>query len=1566
MSVPRERLEAVLNRLQQVAATKDLSIVLDPDAVADAQLLSDALSGDEPEVGARYLLGIFHWYRHQALPRAEELPDLQVAVDMLTTCFYHGFDGVPEILLPLVADNTERASIDLLLQMRHTPDPAVLSTAVRLWRRMLNATPADHPDRAARLTKLAFALRIRFERLGETTDLDAAIDAVKEATDVIPAHHPLRPWIFSQLGLAAKSRSDLTGIEADLDAAISALRIAVEITPPEEPDRSSRVSNLGTALLSRYELTGATAELDAAVGAFQAAVAAAPSDDPKRATFLSNLARAFEIRFSRINGAEDVHAAIEALRAVADTSVRLGCLARLGNRLREQYQRTGSMTDLDVVIRVGEAFLADPGIRELPAAIPLLAEKAVAEFAPLLEKALGSGDQNLVSATVRLWQRIVDAIPASHPDRASGLSDLGIALMVQFKLTGLLADLGAAIEARGEAAQVAAPGDPHRAMYLSNLGIALRDRFELTGLLADLDAAIEAWQKAVEVAASGDPDPERYLFNLAVALQNRFDLTGVLADLDAAIEAGQGAVQATVDDDPGRPRCLFTLGVALWDRFELAGALTDLEAAIDAWRSVVGAIPVGDRDHAPMLSNLGIALQARFRRAGVLADLEAAIEAGQAAVDATPTDHPDRAGRLSNLGAARQIRFERIGALVDLEAAIEALQAAAEIAPDDHPGRAMYLSNLGNALRNRFERTGAPADLEAAIEAGQAAVETTPAGHSGLGMYLSILGIALRTRFERNGQLADLEAAIEVSQAAVDATPADHPYRPAWLTNLGNALRVRFERNGQLADLEAAIEALQASVDATPEDHPDRAMYLSNLGGALQNRFGRTRVLADIDAAIAAGQAAVDATPVDHSDRAVRLSNLGGALQDRFELAGVQADLDAAIMARQVAVDATQVGHKDRAAMLSNLGTALRARFKRTSAVADLNGAIQVTSTALVATPDDHPDRAMYLINLGNALHDRFKRIGAVADREAAFSALTAAAGLGLARPSVRVWAAAAAAAVVVQSEPGRAADLLEGAVRLLGEVAPRQLGFSDQLHAIGEFVGLGSAAATLALADTRLGATSQRRAARALRLLEAGRAVLLSQALGTRDDVTDLRREHPDLAERFAGLRDRFDQPDDIPQPIISPDPISSAELRRRAVAGRRQLADHLAETLAEIRALDGFGSFGLPPTSETLLAQAASGPVVTFNVNNRSDALLLTTDGITLVELPGLAKDILEEHIRSFHQALHTATNANAVHADRMAAQRTLTDILGWLWDTSAEPVLDALGYHQSPPIGVPWPRVWWAPGGLLGLLPIHAAGHHAEPPANGRAPRTVMDRIVSSYTPTIRALRYSRQHARHTDGAAHALIVAMPTTPGLDGDGELPNVPAEVARLRALLPSHVILIDPGTITGEPASPPPALPTRANVFALLPGCQIAHFACHGANNPSDPSKSLLMLHDYDTTPLTVASLASTKHERLELVYLSACRTAFTPANKLIDEAIHIASAFQLVGSRHVIGTLWGIDDAVAVDIAAAFYTHLRTSAGFLETDRAAHSLHHATLAARDTYPQTPSLWAAYVHAGA
>lgn len=1130
------------------------------------------------------------------------------------------------------------------------------------------------------------------------------------------------------------------------------------------------------------------------------------------------------------------------------------------------------------------------------------AQRAAPTALDLLRKVQRSPDEELAFSAVRLWQRIVDATPRDDPTWAASQTHLGIARQAEFFLTGRPGALESAIDAAQAAVDATPPGDPARGEFLGNLGLFHLARFDITGRVSDLDAAIAAMRAALDGAPPGDLDLTALWSSLAAGLRGRAERTGNLADLDAAIVAGQTALATADADDPGRPLYWASLAAAFQARFSRTGIIADLDAAFDAAQTAVASSSAGDNTWPQALEAVSRARHARYRRSGDLADLNAAVDAARTAMNSIAPGHPQDQLRLSNLGVMLLDRFKRTGDMNDLDAAFQAHRTAADTAPAESAYRALCLSNLGTVLRTRFEWTGSLADADAAIETQRAAVQATPTDHPGRAGYMSNLAASLLTRFRSVGALADLDAGIDAARSAVAASPAGHPDRPLFLSNLSSALQTRFRRTGAPDDLDEAIGASRSAVEALPAAHPDRPKRLSTLAGALLARFGRTEALTDLDTVIQAGQAVVQAAPADDPNQAVYQCILGLALRDRFERTGVLADSDAAI---------------------------------------------QALTAAVQASPPDHPSRGEYLCNLGRAYWNRLDQTGAAADRDAAVSSYLQAAGLASARPSIRIVGAYAAGVLLAESEPDRAGDLFERAVYLIPETVPRQLHRSDQERQIGR-LDVANDAAALALAGTEGAVPTARAAVRALRLLETGRAVLFSQALETRDDLTDLRQQHPDLAERFVALRARLDQPEPAWPPAAGE--ADAAAAPGEAAEQQRQLAGQFTETLADIRAQDGFASFGLPPAAEDLVAEAAAGPIVTFNVSAYgSDAILLTTDGAMSVRLPRLAGETLAEQINGFRRALGVATAPGESSAARIAAQRRLQDVLGWLWDVAAEPVLDALGYRGPPAPGAAWPRVWWASGGMLSLLPIHAAGSSGV---------IVTDLVASSYTPTIRALRYSRQHASHAGPHDRALIVAMAVTPDLPG-GELPRVAAEAAELRALLPDHVLLADAGGAAGD-------RPTRANVFAHLPTCSIAHFACHGESHPDDPSSSMLLLDDYRTAPLTVASLAPIRHDDLRLVYLSACRTAIGSANELLEESIHLAAAFQLAGSRHVIGTLWEIDDAIAAEIAGLFYRKLRTDQGTLDVDRAPVALHETVRAIRSAYPGTPSLWAAYLHAGA
>ncbi|MGC0334130.1 tetratricopeptide (TPR) repeat protein [Streptomyces sp. SAI-170] len=785
---------------------------------------------------------------------------------------------------------------------------------------------------------------------------------------------------------------------------------------------------------------------------------------------------------------------------------------------------------------------------------------------------------------------------------------------------------------------------------------------------------------------------------------------------------------------------------------------------------------------------------------------------------------------------------------------------------------------------------------------------------------LSNLAASLNSRFGTTGDTRDLETAIGHFRTVLsyDLSPSD---RAIFLTNLGTALGDRFDWSGDSADLDESVRLSREAVDLTPPGHRRRAVYMANLGSALGVSFQRTLDPATADEAVRWLRRARELAAGDELQQVRCLSNLGLLFALRYVTFGDDADLDAAEAALREGVTLAPQ-HPDSGSMFTSLGGVHIQRFQASGRREELDEAVTANRQAVASAPDGHPERSRHLGALGMALAMRAELggPGAAQDEREAIDRFRAAVDHLSASPSQRLAVANVAGVLLGDRRPTEAAGFLELAVRLLPQtVAARSLGRSDQLHGLGLHAGLAADAAALVLRDPRR--SDARRREDALQLLEAGRAVLYARALETRDDVTALQETHPDAAERFSALRNLLDQP--------------------LAPAERRELADRWEALLAEIRSLPGQSSFARPPALADLLAQTGPGPIATLNVSRfGSDALLLTPDGLTRVPLPALRHEEVLGRIDVFLAALRRTARARDRDTLR-AAQAEITETLAWLWDTVTGPVLAALGHDRPLPPDTPakkWPRVWWAPGGLLGMFPLHASGRHD---GSGDA---VLDRVVSSYTPTIGALRHARRR-RLPDRPGPALVVAMPTTPGVPG--RLTFVGVEAALVAQALPGSFA---------------PPEPTTGKVLELLPRHAVAHFACHGVSDPADPSHSRLLLHDHATRPLTVASLTSVRLDQAHLAYLSACSTARSDDTGLADESLHLASAFQLAGYPHVVGTLWPVDDRVATRAAHVFYpTYAR-----LGPAHAAAALHHAVRTLRRDAVSVPSLWATHVHAGA
>ena len=1347
--------------------------------------------------------------------------------------------------------------------------------------------------------------------------------------------------------------------------------------------------------------------------------------------------------------------------AAADAGYQLGWLHWLRSRWVDEAQRT---QESDTAARYFLPLYTDPthALPRLPSQLlPTLANLAVRTVTEAGDHTAGA--QMLIDTRITLWCRILEtAGDQTGVDRGGRLLYLGLLLLERFAQNGEVDDLEAAIHAARAGLGLLPAGDRQRPMGLATLVRALTELSGRTGRSEDLAEAVATGRLAAAATARDEParaailatfgiallkSAERtrsaelddelvtvalqaldavgtcagqrradYLSLLGSALRVRFEHRGDLAELDRSIETHREAVSCVPIQGPPRADLLSNLGGVLRLRFEWTGESDALHEAVALGRRAVNDAAEDDPEHGGFAMALGLALMDRFERYGDRADLAEAERHSRAGAASPAGSRSEGAARLSNLSVVLQSVDEHTAAAGTAAEAVSVARRALAESPEGDAGLIRRESNLANALVALYQRTGKVAALDEAVNLARRVAESVSTDDPDLARCLSNAGIALRSRFTRTGALTDLDEAIALGQRAVRAVPVEHVARPDYLTNIGVTLQTRADRTGSTEDLTAAVEAHSKALADTPIGHPMRPRYLANVAAALQTRAQHTGSDDDLTEAVDAARDATRALPHDSPLRPQTLANLGNCLCARYRRGRARDDIDAAVLAHSEAVKSLSPAGPALPAHLSGYAVALRERARATGSLDDLDAAITGLVRAVSSSAEDGPEAAALRTNLGIALTDRFQLSGAPEDRRTAVSELLAAFAIQNAPPSVRLSAARGAAMLLTADElasaPEHYARLFASAVELLPQLAGRHLPHSDQREVLG---GLGALIAeAVAAALSADPPPDQSPAERAVRLLESGRAVLHSQVLDLRGDLTELQRRDAELARRFIELRDLLDHPAGT-EPLAPSNP---------AHPDRYALNQEFETVLERIRALPGLHSFATLPAIRELRAAAAQGPVVMFNVSrHRSDALVLADAELQAVRLPDLAPTVLGEQIAAFHDALADA--AASTYAARLRARARIDEVLGWLWDVAAEPVLKALALDKPPSAttGITrvsagadrrpdWPRMWWAPGGLLGLLPLHAAGHRD--PARRAAGDAVIERVISSYTLTIRALLYARQKAERAAspryGAprkAQSLIVAVPATErersAALADARSPQFETSAGAARqqtdlvgleyavdeaeavaARVPGPILLTGAqreATAAGQVPEDGPEPATRGAVFAHLPECSIAHFACHGTTDSRDPSLSHLVLQDHATAPLTVDSLRPIKLDRAELAYLSACRTAYQDGTALLDEAIHLASAFQLSGFPHVVATLWEVKDPVSVRVADDFYARLTvtraetdrgdrtaTAATALDPNHTAAALHGAVraLSRAPGYRAAPWVWASYIHIGA
>jgi hypothetical protein len=765
--------------------------------------------------------------------------------------------------------------------------------------------------------------------------------------------------------------------------------------------------------------------------------------------------------------------------------------------------------------------------------------------------------------------------------------------------------------------------------------------------------------------------------------------------------------------------------------------------------------------------------------------------------------------------------------------------------------------------------------------------------------------LRLLVGWEGQADGADLDTAIAAFRRIRQGGPTQQ-IRDLGTEKLFASLVRRFRDEGNVADLDEVIELHEIDKHRITQQQTVSAPRLQAAGEKWVEEAYRQRAKitgSSVDHTIAAAlrwyspragsaEPAFDIDKVHMPDGyAIRAANERSRSHPNRKLA--------AEVEKEIARLRAEPGLERRLDLLDRLVDALAALEIATGSAQVLDELIETTELLISAIPDhDAHHRAAHRFGLGSALYHRRKDAGGgPEDARDAFVHLEHAAAAEVLETHARIRAAQVAGeAAWSAGDLPSAARMYRLAVDLLPRLVPRHLSPADHARLLAPMAGLVSEAATGVLRAGDPGG--------ALELLEQGRGLLIGHALDARDGTTEeLRRIADELATSLDPHADR-----EPGQPS--------------AVDRRRELGRAWEGEVSRIRTLAGFEDYLLPRRLADLSPLAASGPVVTIVVSGRdANALLLTSEGVDVVALPGLTGQGLDEMVETFLGTLPFAELMPGDEDATVQAQEPLRGVLARLWDTLAAPVLERLGPRE---------RIWWVPTGMVAALPLHAAG---------RGEDSVLDRVVSSYTPTIKVLQASRSRASR--GSDTTCVVAVADAPGLPA---LPHTRTEAFEVMRRF-------DGTTRLDGPAATPDA------VLGAVTRSGWLHLACHATSNVTDPASCALHVHGGQVTAREVMSRRAPSGR---LAYLSSCRTVMANGAEVVDEMIHLGSAFQIAGFRHVVGTLWRVGDSMAAATAKLFYQQVGAA-----EDNAPQALHHTVKQLRERYPLMPARWAPYVHLG-
>ncbi|KAF7336535.1 hypothetical protein MSAN_02285600 [Mycena sanguinolenta] len=955
--------------------------------------------------------------------------------------------------------------------------------------------------------------------------------------------------------------------------------------------------------------------------------------------------------------------------------------------------------------------------------------------------------------------------------------------------------------------------------------------------------------------------------------------------------------------------------------------------------------------------------------------LEEAIETCKEAESLLSWGNGLRAMVLGCLGNLLEARFDQHGDPKDLGEAIQLYREALDICVAPYPDHDMFLFNLGGALDTRYEHKGDLDDINEAVQLHKKALELRPFPHPNRVECLDRLGIEMHRLYQRRGDPKYTDEAITLLREALDLCPSPHPLRSTSLSTLAIAIKARYSRRGNPDDIEEVVRLHRDALQLHNSPNSDRSSCLNNLAGAIHTRYQQQRAPKDINEAIQLYGEALQlcaSESSDHDQRSIFLNNLAGAIHERYEQEKDRDDINEAINLHRKSLELRPSPHPLRSTSLHNLAEAIHTSFKRKGDSKDIYEAIQLHEDALALRTSPHPERSTSLCGLADAIETLSAYSRDPSGVEKVISLRKEAIAYATTPALTRFSEALNWARIADEHDHVSRLDAYHSCINLLPQLAAFDLDLKSrrQMLTKGNIISLASDSAECAMS---LGRNDI-----AVEFLEASRSIFWAQALQLRTPLDDLEKVDSKLASDLREISRELEQGSFRDTSRNTEEVLQSHIIAIEAVGVHcRQLQERWTETVKTVQNLRGFEDFLRPKGIASFRKAAETGPVVVLLTNRSTSSALIVTssDDVQCIQLPRINQSAVARYAEIIQElAKHSTVNLNSFIEKRMVENESdsstwihvksrltgrrenskmvsfdefLSKLLGILWNDVVQPVLHFLNIQKSAQPS----RLWWCPTGPFVFLPIHAAGIYDQDSVDFAS-----QYVISSYAPSLTALLNT---STHTTASFQMAAVIQPDAPGCS---PLPGTTEELEKITQHVSSTWL-----TVLSRP--------TVQQALDQLPRSSVAHFACHGIQDGSEPLNSGLMLADGRLKVSEIMKMddgdKASRKRGMSLAFLSACETAkgdrATP-----DEAMHLAASLMFAGFNSVVGTMWKMQDFDGPKVADGFYEHLfkecapnSTPPVLPDLRKSAEALHLAVDKLRREPGMSLHRWVPFVHYG-